>query len=175
MKERLALLTIDDEEHIRRSIRVFFEDLGYEVWEAANGEMGLSIFRDKRPAAVLVDLRMPGISGMDVIAALTREAPEIPVVVLSGTGIVADAIEAIHMGAWDYVTKPIADMAELEHLLKGVLEKAKLLEESRRYHKHLEEEVARRTKELSDLNDRLKAIVVSTRTVTASSSMREAG
>ncbi|MBN1104950.1 MAG: response regulator [Deltaproteobacteria bacterium] len=154
-----TLLTIDDEEPIRRSIRVFFEDLGYEVWEAGDGESGLAIFRDRAPSAVLVDLRMPGISGLDVIDVLSREAPQTPVVVLSGTGIVGDAIEAIRRGAWDYVTKPIVDMAELEHVVNGVMEKARLREESRRYHERLEEEVAQRTRDLRESEEKYRELV----------------
>jgi PAS domain S-box-containing protein len=174
MTERLTLLTIDDEEPIRRSIRVFFEDSDFEVLEARDGSEGLTIFRKKRPAVVLVDLRMPGISGLEVIHALAKEAPEIPVVVLSGTGYIGDAIEAIRRGAWDYVTKPIADMAELHHVVKNVLERARLLEENRRYREGLEEEVARRTRELTEINDRLREMARSTRAFTVCASIGEA-
>jgi DNA-binding NtrC family response regulator len=93
---------------------------------------------------VLVDLGMPGISGLEVIQTLAEEVPETPVVVLSGTGVMADAIGAIRKGARDYVMKPVEDMGALEHAVKNVLERAKLKEEGRRYREHLEEEVLRR-------------------------------
>ena len=67
MEERHTLLTIEDDPVVRRSIRAFFEDSGFEVLEAQNGEEGLSLFREKGPEVVLVDLRMPGISGFQVI------------------------------------------------------------------------------------------------------------
>ncbi|MBW1783996.1 MAG: response regulator [Deltaproteobacteria bacterium] len=167
MRDHLTLLTIEDEEFVRRSIRAFFEDSGFHVLEAGDGDSGLSLFREKRPDLVLVDLRMPGISGLEVIDTLAHEAPETPVVVLSGTGVVADAMEAIRKGAWDFVTKPITDMTELEHVVKGAMERARLREENRRYREHLEEEVARRTQELRELYERLKAVVLSTRNITA--------
>ncbi|MCF8083955.1 MAG: response regulator [Deltaproteobacteria bacterium] len=156
MTEMYTLLTIEDEEQIRRSIRAFFEDMDCRVVEAGDGERGLELFRQKNPDVVLVDLRMPGMSGLEVIDVLSREAPEIPIVVLSGTGVVADAIDAIRRGAWDYIMKPIKDMAELEHVVKSVLERARLRDESRRYHISLEEEIRLRTKELRESEQQLQ-------------------
>ena len=175
MKEKLTLLTIEDEAIVRRSIRDFFEDSGFEVLEAGEAESGLSLFREKRPEVVLVDLRMPGISGLEVIDALVEEAPETPVVVLSGAGVIADAMDAIRRGAWDFVAKPITDMTQLEHVIRKAMERARLREENRRYREHLEEEVTRRTRELSELNHRLKGIVHSTRIITACTSMEDLG
>ncbi len=175
MSENPTLLTIDDEEPFRRSIRGFFEDSGFEVWEAANGQEGLAIFRDRQPQVVLVDLGMPGISGLEVIQTLAAEAPEVPLVVLSGTGVITDAIGAIRKGAWDYVMKPVADMAALEHVVKNVQERAKLRAEQRRYQERLEAEVSSRTQELSALNERLKAVVRSARAVMACASTETVG
>lgn len=157
--ESYTLLTIEDEDQIRRSVRAFFEDMACTVLEAADGEKGLELFRQRLPDVVLVDLRMPGMSGLDVIQALSHEAPETPVVVISGTGIVADAIEAIRRGAWDYIMKPIKDMAELEHVVKSVLERARLREENRRYRTRLEEEIQLRTKELQKSRERYRDLV----------------
>ncbi len=173
MNEPTRLLTIDDEEPIRRALRAFFEDMGFVVSEAPDGASGLSGFRENKPDIVLVDLKMPGISGLEVIAALTAEAPETPVIVLSGTGILDDAVEAIRAGAWDYVTKPIADMATLHHVVTATLERAHLRTEIRLYREHLEEEVALRTRELNGLNSRLKAVTEATRSIARSSGLKE--
>ncbi|MHC1741794.1 MAG: response regulator [Syntrophobacteraceae bacterium] len=175
MNEGCTLLTIDDEEAIRRSIRVFFEDSGFRVLEAPDGSAGLARFRQEHPDLVLVDLRMPGMSGLEIIDALRAEAPGTPVIVLSGTGIVGDAIEALRRGAWDYVMKPIADLAQLEHVVTMALERARLREESRRYQEHLEEEVLRRTHDLHKLNEHLKGIVQSARAIAGCSSLTELG
>ncbi len=175
MSEYPTLLTIDGDEPFRRSIRGFFEDLGFEVWEAANGQEGLAVFRDRQPQVVLVDLGIPGISGIEIIQTLAAEAPEVPVVVLSRTGVINDAIGAIRKGAWDYVMKPFADMAALEHVVKNVQERAKLRAENRRYQERLEAEVSSHTQELAALNERLKAVVRSTRAVMACASTETVG
>jgi PAS domain S-box-containing protein len=154
-----TLLTIEDEEPIRISIRAFFEDSGFKVIEAENGEEGLLKFRKAPPDVVLVDLRMPGLSGLDVIDILSREAPDIPIVVLSGTGVIADAIHAIRKGAWDFVTKPVKEMAELEHVVQTVLERARLRMESKKHHERLEEEVSLRTKALRESEERYRNLV----------------
>jgi len=175
VKEELTLLVIEDEAVVRLSIRAFFEDSGFEVLEAGDGNSGLALFREKRPNVVLVDLRMPGLSGLEVIDTLRKESPEIPVVVISGTGVIGDAMEAIRRGAWDYVSKPITNMAEFEHVVKGVLEKARLREENRIYNAYLEKEVTRRTREATQLNNRLKTLVSSISTIASCSSIDTLG
>ncbi|MBN1547818.1 MAG: GAF domain-containing protein, partial [Syntrophaceae bacterium] len=87
--------------------------------------------------------------------------------------ILRDAVEAIRAGAWDYITKPIADIEAIRHVLDSVLERARLRTENRLYREHLEEEVARRTLELNELNNRLKAVTDSTRSIAASSDLQE--
>jgi len=95
MGQTIVLLTIDDDPALRRSVRGYFEDFDFEVLEAGDGKTGLALFRNERPDVVLVDLRMPGLSGLEVIQAIAEESPEIPVVVLSGTGVISDAIDAL--------------------------------------------------------------------------------
>ena len=146
--EGVTLLTIDDETGLRHGIRDYFEDSGFTVFEAENGRIGLEIFRAKKPDVVLVDLRMPEVDGLEVIRTMNHEAPETPVVVVSGTGMLADAIEAIRQGAWDYVTKPIPDMLALEHIVERVLERARLLAENKRYQEDLEKLVEQKTADL---------------------------
>ena len=173
MNEPIRLLTIDDEESIRRSIRAFFEDEGYEVSEAGEGAFGLDLFCEIKPNVVLVDLRMPGMTGLELIAHLHREAPETPVVVLSGTGVLNDAVEAIRSGAWDYVQKPIADMHALEHVIDAVLERARLREENNRYRLNLEKEVAQRTRELTAINERLRAVTEAAKSIATCTGLQE--
>ncbi len=149
--KQLTLLTIDDEDLLRRTIKAYFEDIGFDILEAGNGRLGLEMFRKYHPDIVLVDLRMPEMDGRDVIRSLAGEAPEIPVVVVSGTGVLEDAVEAIRDGAWDYVTKPVHDMLALEHVVNRVLERARLLAENRNYQQRLEELVEDRTREIARL------------------------
>lgn len=133
-----SILIIDDEAAVRDLFAFYLKRLGYTVFTAADGQDGLQLCRDLNPALVLCDLRMPGIDGLEVLGALTQEFPEMPVIVVSGMGGFADAIQALKLGAWDYLTKPVEDFAVLEHALGKALERARLRAENRRYREHLE-------------------------------------
>ncbi len=157
---RLSVLIIDDEPIVLESVSVYLEDSGFRTFQAENGREGLATFREARPDIVLVDLRMPEIDGLEVLAAVTAEAPDIPILVISGTGDMQDVLEALHRGAWDFVTKPIQDMAVLEHAVRKALERVRLRMENRRYRVHLEAEIQART---ADLKERTRALETSNR------------
>jgi len=150
-----TILTIDDEELIRMALAAYLEGRGYQVFEAANGKEGLELIRNERPDLVLLDLRMPEMDGMAVLEAMKQEFPDIPSIVVSGTGVLEDALEAVRRGAWEYVTKPIREMAAVLHVVETVLEKSRLLQENKRYHSNLEQQVHERTRELEETRDRL--------------------
>lgn len=132
------ILTIDDEPLIRESILVYLEDSGYKVIEATNGQQGLEMYREYHPDVVICDLHMPLMGGLDVLTALRSEENDIPFIVVSGVGVVNDAIEALRLGAWDYILKPIVDMGALEHSINRCLERSRLLRENRIYREELE-------------------------------------
>jgi len=132
------ILTIDDEFLLRQSIVAYLEDSGFTVLEAENGRSGLEIFRAEKPDLVLSDLQMPEMGGLEVLAHLTKEAPDTPVIVVSGAGGMSEVIEALRLGAWDYVTKPITDLAVLEHAICKSLERARLVAENKLYRRDLE-------------------------------------
>ncbi|MCP4658160.1 MAG: response regulator, partial [bacterium] len=122
--EKLPLvLTIDDEKAVRESFRHFLEDYDYEVLEAENGRVGLEVFERERPDLVLVDLRMPEVDGLEVLRRVPESSPETPIVVVSGTGMIGDVVEALHRGAWDYLLKPIEDLSVLRHAVDRALER----------------------------------------------------
>lgn len=153
-----TILCIDDENMIRQSIGDYLEDSGYRVLQAENGRVGLEVYRATEPDIILVDLRMPEVDGLEVLSNVTQETPETPIIVVSGTGVLEDSIEALRRGAWDYVTKPIEDMAVLDHAINKALERARLLRENRLYHEHLEREVQRRTAQLkTEMLERIRA------------------
>lgn len=155
-----SVLIIDDERTIRLLLRDYLEDSGFRVSEAENGEQGLSIFHENPNStqAVLLDLRMPGMDGLEVLETLTREASNIPVIVVSGAGAMKDVIEALRLGAWDYIVKPIEDMAMLEHAIATCLERAELLRQNAAYQERLEELVQQRTQELERSEARYRAL-----------------
>ena len=151
-----SILCMDDEEMIRITIGDFLEDCGYTVYLAKDGKEGLEIFREKTPDLLLVDLRMPEVNGFEVLSTVAKESPHTPIIVISGTGILRDAIEAIRLGAWNYITKPIEDMAFLEHSVKEVLDKARLQAENIEYKENLESMVLERAKELEEAHKQLR-------------------
>ena len=153
-----TILTIDDEEIIRFSFKNYLEDFGYKVLCAPDGQKGLDIYIKEKPDLVLVDLRMPVMDGLEVLAAFKKLSSDIPVIVVSGTGVISDAIEALRLGAWDYLLKPIEDMSALLHIIEKSLERAKLIQDNRNYQQNLEIKVKERTEELSKKNIELKQI-----------------
>ena len=138
MTPTAKILTIDDEPILRDIIVGYLEDSNFQVIEAANGPEGIELCRREQPDLVLCDLRMPGMDGLQVLAFLTEEFPETPVIVISGMGRISDAVDALKLGAWDYITKPIEDMATLEHSVQQCLERARLRRENRAYRENLE-------------------------------------
>src|SRR5438128_11605089 len=101
-------LVIDDDDVVRKTCVELLEARGHKTLSAASVGEGLRLFAEHRPAAVLLDLRLPDGTGIDVLRELQRQAPGTPVVVISGHGSVAEAVEAMRMGATDYIEKPIS-------------------------------------------------------------------
>lgn len=147
------ILTIDDEAMIREVIAGYLEILGYDVIQAKNGRVGIEKCREEQPDLVLSDLRMPEVDGLEVLATVTKEFPEMPVIVVTGMGGVADAIEAIKLGAWDYITKPFDDISVIKHSVEKSLERAKLIRENREHREHLEVVNAQLTESLRKVEE----------------------
>ena len=147
-----VLLTIDDEESVRSSVAAFFEDCGFTVLQACDGQEGIDKISAFHPDVVITDLRMPNVDGIEVVDAVKRMDANLPIIVLSGTGVLSDAIEALRRGAWDYLSKPVIDMVELEMMVANCVERARLVKENRDYHENLELLVKQRTAELRKLN-----------------------
>lgn len=161
------ILIIDDEPLIRLAMADYLTEYGYQTVTAGDGVEGLTQARSGRFHAILVDLRMPRVDGLEVIATLKAEQPKLPTVVVSGTGVLSDAIEAMRLGAWDYITKPIQDMDEITVVIEQVLDKARLMAERERAeealqiaHDELEQRVEERTAELTTANAALQAEII---------------
>jgi serine phosphatase RsbU (regulator of sigma subunit) len=139
MGDAATVLLIDDDESVRRASKRVLERDGLVVLEASDGHVGLRRFREDAPSAVLVDLRMPGIDGLDVLRDIVSESPETPVVVVSGAGTMTDVVEALRRGAWDFVPKPVADPEILVRSVRRGLDKALLMRQNREFRERLQE------------------------------------
>lgn len=144
------VLVIDDEPMLRRTLSDYLEDMGCQTALAANGAEGLTALAAFLPDAVLADLNMPVMDGYAFIQHALARQPDLPVVVVSGVGTVDKAVEALRLGAWEFITKPVSRFEVVECTLARVLERARLLRENRRYQHQLELLVDERTAELMD-------------------------
>ena len=150
-----VILAIDDVRSVRASFRYFLQDYDFEVIEAENGKAGLELFKRYKPDLVLLDLLMPEMDGLSVLEQITNISPQTPVIVISGTKAIQDVVEAIRLGASDYLLKPIEDLTVLLHSVNNALERARLRRENHLYREHLEEQVAKVTSQIEQTNKNL--------------------
>lgn len=122
---RKSILLVDDEELIRRTLCRDIEEMGYGVTVFAEGEAALAALQEGYYDLVLTDLRMEGISGIDVLKGAKARSPEIGVIILTGFGDISSAIEALRSGADDYLLKPYA-YEDLALRLRNCLEKQEM-------------------------------------------------
>ncbi|MFH2053407.1 MAG: sigma-54 dependent transcriptional regulator [bacterium] len=102
------VLIIDDERNIRRTFQMVLSSEGFAVDLAETGEDGLARCRDHRPDVVVLDVRLPGMDGLEVLKRLHAADPDLPVIMISGHGTIATAVEATRLGAFDFVEKPLS-------------------------------------------------------------------
>lgn len=132
------ILVVDDEKSLRRVVQVHLEQRGYRVSTAENAADALGQMNKTRFALVLTDLRMPGRSGLDLLKDVRKLHPETAVIVLTAFGTVENAVEAMHAGAYHYVTKPI-NYDELMIVVERALEHTRLVKEVSQLRETLEQ------------------------------------
>ncbi len=137
-QRKKTILVVDDTAPLRRALAFQLVMLGFAVREAEDGLQALEEVERATPDLVLSDLRMPRMDGLALLASLRESHPDLPVVVMSGAGLLQDAIGAMRLGAWDYVEKPLPPAEALRHALDRVLESAALREENRCQRRQLE-------------------------------------
>ena len=111
------LLLVEDEASVREAFALRLTAQGYIVQTAGSGEDALTLLRSFEPDILVLDLVMPNLSGLDVLAQVKQTMPNLPVIVLTARGTVKDAVEAMRLGAFDFVAKSI-DMDDLQHTLR---------------------------------------------------------
>jgi DNA-binding NtrC family response regulator len=135
-KERI--LVVDDEKIVRESLFHWFQEEGYQVDTAEDGETALRIFDKNKFDLLLVDMKMPGMSGLELLSKVKEIDKDTIVILITAFASVPTAIKALKDGAYDYVTKPV-DPDELEHLVKKALEQKSLRVENEQLKGNIDE------------------------------------
>lgn len=112
----LKLLLVDDEEHFRRATNATLSRRGFTVTEAGDGEEALKAIRREKPDVVLLDLKMPGMGGIETLQEIRKSEPDLPVIVLTGHGDYDSAVSSIKLDVVEFLQKPI----DVEHLGKRI-------------------------------------------------------
>src|SRR5215813_752404 len=124
-----SILVVDDDRNIREYLSTFLTSCGYNVECAAAGDEALArVAGGHTPSMILLDILLPGMDGLEVMKSLKVVHPSIPIVILSGIGQIKTVVEAMQMGAADYLTKPFEEEA-LHLAIENVLEKQQLKDE----------------------------------------------
>ncbi|HSB72619.1 MAG TPA: sigma-54 dependent transcriptional regulator [Candidatus Methylomirabilis sp.] len=132
------ILVVDNEPSVRMTLTMLLKGRGHPVQEAGDGRSALDFLRSEAVDLVITDLKMPEVSGLDVLRETKVLSPETEVILLTGHGTIESAVEAMRLGAFDYVTKPF-EPSELLHRVRNALERHRLLREVRHLRQQIRE------------------------------------
>jgi len=150
-EKKETVLVIDDENTVLNLIETYLHKIGFSCLKAGDGKTGITLFDEKKPDLVLLDLHMPRMDGFEVLEAIRARTTEIPVIIISGVGTEKDTTRALKLGAWDYITKPFQELAILKHALDNALERAALQAVNK---KMQESQAVAKERQYSDLEQR---------------------
>jgi two-component system, NtrC family, response regulator AtoC len=159
-----TILIVDDERTLARAIRTFMTEAGYEAEVAGDAEKAMEMVESLRPDVVFADVRLPGMSGIDLLQRIREFDPAIPVIIMTAHGTIEGAVEAVKLGAFDYLKKPV-DLEELRLLAARAQENAVLRQELSYYRRRVAGEDA-----FSDIlgeSPALKAVLEQVRQISA--------
>ncbi|MFW5711538.1 MAG: sigma-54-dependent transcriptional regulator, partial [Spirochaetota bacterium] len=122
---KFSILIVDDEKNIREGLGRSLEMDGYEVLLAEDGKQGWNLVNEEHVDLIIADLKMPGMSGEELLKRISSAYPTIPVIILTGHGTIESAVEAMRNGAFDFVTKPV-NLDRLSLLAKRALSNREL-------------------------------------------------
>jgi response regulator RpfG family c-di-GMP phosphodiesterase len=154
------ILIVDDEETIRLALRKFLRSRGYEVEIAASGDQALQILEKEAFSLMLCDVRMPGMTGVQVVPLAMEKDPNLAIIMLTAVNDAATATDVLSHGASDYLIKPV-ELADLQQAVDRALTKRVSRMEQRRLDQLIREEVALRTAELEQEKESLRLMSVS--------------
>ena len=149
------ILIIEDQPEIRRMLANYLMVQGYDTKTAENGLDALFLLEQWQADLVTVDLNMPIMDGHDFIKKAVTRWPDMPIVVVSGIGAVDQAVDALRIGARDFITKPIENFSLVNNTIEKALESAELIRQNRDYQQNLEKKVEQRTVQLEEIKRQL--------------------
>jgi putative two-component system response regulator len=153
------LLLVDDEENIRTPLSTFLRSRGYDVQTAESGARALAMLGEQKFMLMLCDIRMPGLSGVEIVPHAVRADPDLAIVMLTAVNDAPTATEAFSAGALDYLMKPV-ELTDLEAAVERALHKRSLSIEQRNIERVIREEVALRTLELENEKQALRSLTI---------------
>jgi DNA-binding NtrC family response regulator len=121
--EKIKILLVDDEEELVNTLSERIEMRGFEAVVAFNGEEALRVLETNVPDVVILDLRMPGLDGMQVLERMKKTHSDIEVIILTGHGSHKDETEAVNLGAFSYLQKPVQIDVLIENIIKANLKR----------------------------------------------------
>ena len=139
---RVRLLIVDDEQSIRKLCITVGEALGFICLEADSGESALVLLEEEPVHMILSDMVMPHMSGLEFLERAKKLLPRTEVALMTGHGSIETAVQAMKLGAYDYITKPFSPLEELRLFLRRMAEKVRLVEENEFLRQRMDSETA---------------------------------
>jgi len=154
-----TVLVVDDEDGIRQALNRFLSRLGYRVLQAASAAVALDQQAADLPHAMLSDIRMPNMTGVELVPKALAHDSDLAIIMLTAIDEPRTAIECLKLGAYDYLIKPV-DLDELQLSLQGALRQRQLEIERRELEQWLAREVAVRTRDMEDQTSAIARIAL---------------
>jgi len=157
-----TVLVVDDERTLARAIKTYLSEAGYEAEVAGDGETAVELLPRLRPDVIFADVRLPGMTGIDLLRRVREFDPAIPVIMMTAYGTIEGAVEAVKLGAFDYMKKPV-DLEELKLLADRARENAVLKQELSYYRRRGAGEaqptgILGRSPEIREIMDRVRQV-----------------
>ncbi len=167
MEQKVSILVVDDEEIVRESLSSWLQEDGYEVVTAENGPRALERLPEKDWTLLLVDLKMPGMDGLQLMEEVHKTLPDMVILIMTAFATVDTAVNAMKQGAYDYLVKPF-DPEDLSMSIRKIVEHKKLVQENEFLRKELKKQY--RLHDMISKNDEMLGIFEMVRTISKSNS-----
>jgi PAS domain S-box-containing protein len=159
------ILIVDDERSIRTTLAEFIREEGHDVFTAEDATQALQLLTERNPAVVVTDIILPRMTGVSLLKRINEIAPDTQVLMITGEPTAETAAEAVRLGAFDYLSKPIgrtdfkSAVTSALRVSELAVERSRLEEENQRYQEHLEEEVEKKTGALRASEEKYRTVV----------------